>query len=315
MKFKLEDLRNNTKEDVKIGNLENFREDENDLIKLNPMNQLNDLNLLEWIRHTKTVHLFSKKVPFDKYKSFHPATFEEELPYYYIEFFSKKNNIIFDPFLGSGTTSIAAHLLGRKSIGIEINKKFIKIAQTRCQINELNLENHRIIEGDCYSLLKSGKFRSYFNQNKLDFTITSPPYWNMLKDYRNKKNEIFKPISNYGSDIHNLENVKDYNQYLMILTEIFEEIYKIMKNKSYLLINLKNFYKQVDYKNGKKGRQIIFFAWDLAKKLCNTNWIPCGEQIWVYPNKRLYPFGSPYVYIANIAHSYNLIFYKDTFKK
>ena len=40
---------------------------------------------------------FNKKIFKDLHKSKHPATFEEELPYYYIEFFSKENDLIFDP--------------------------------------------------------------------------------------------------------------------------------------------------------------------------------------------------------------------------
>jgi DNA modification methylase len=44
---------------------------------------------------------------------------------------SKEGEVVIDPFIGSGTTAIAANRLGRKYIGIENNEKFFKIAKER----------------------------------------------------------------------------------------------------------------------------------------------------------------------------------------
>jgi site-specific DNA-methyltransferase (adenine-specific) len=54
----------------------------------------------------------------------HSAIFPLELPSWFIRLFSRKNDVILDPFLGSGTTAVAAALLGRKYIGIELNKEY-----------------------------------------------------------------------------------------------------------------------------------------------------------------------------------------------
>lgn len=48
-----------------------------------------------------------------------------------IKHLSKEGDIIFDPFLGSGTTALASEMLGRKWIGCEISKKYCDIAQER----------------------------------------------------------------------------------------------------------------------------------------------------------------------------------------
>ena len=51
--------------------------------------------------------------------------FPEELPKRLIKMFSYVNDTVFDPFLGSGTTSLAAKNLSRNSIGYEINEEFL----------------------------------------------------------------------------------------------------------------------------------------------------------------------------------------------
>ena len=54
----------------------------------------------------------------------HSAVFPKELPLWFIKLFTKENDIVLDPFLGSGTTSVAALSLNRNSIGIEIKKEY-----------------------------------------------------------------------------------------------------------------------------------------------------------------------------------------------
>ncbi len=61
----------------------------------------------------------------------HHATFPMELPRYFIQNFARPNGIILDPFLGSGTTAIAAKMEGRNYIGIEISEKYCQIARER----------------------------------------------------------------------------------------------------------------------------------------------------------------------------------------
>lgn len=61
----------------------------------------------------------------------HSATFPKELPMYFIEHFTKENDLVLDCFMGTGTTGVACKLLNRNFIGIEIDKKYIDIARKR----------------------------------------------------------------------------------------------------------------------------------------------------------------------------------------
>lgn len=61
----------------------------------------------------------------------HPAPFPLELPYRLIKFYSWVNDIVLDPFVGSGTTCVAAKKLNRKYIGIDISKEYCEMAKNR----------------------------------------------------------------------------------------------------------------------------------------------------------------------------------------
>jgi site-specific DNA-methyltransferase (adenine-specific) len=63
----------------------------------------------------------------------HPAPFPEELPRRLIKLFSFQDDVVLDPFLGSGTTCRVAKTHGRRAIGIEIDPNFCKIAADRCR--------------------------------------------------------------------------------------------------------------------------------------------------------------------------------------
>ena len=65
----------------------------------------------------------------------HIAMFPEELPKRLIKMFSFVGETVLDPFLGSGTTSLAARNLDRNSVGYEINREFIPIIKDKLQVN------------------------------------------------------------------------------------------------------------------------------------------------------------------------------------
>jgi site-specific DNA-methyltransferase (adenine-specific) len=68
--------------------------------------------------------------PFDR-KNTHPTVKPLKLMAYLVALSSRSGDIVLDPFCGSGTTCVAAYLLGRKFLGIEIDKEYHKIAGTR----------------------------------------------------------------------------------------------------------------------------------------------------------------------------------------
>jgi site-specific DNA-methyltransferase (adenine-specific) len=71
----------------------------------------------------------------------HIAMFPEELPARLIKMFAFAGDTVLDPFLGSGTTSLAARKLGRNSVGYEINPDFIPIIKQKLGIYQADLSH------------------------------------------------------------------------------------------------------------------------------------------------------------------------------
>lgn len=69
----------------------------------------------------------------------HIAVFPVELPARLIKMFSFTNEMVLDPFLGSGTTTLAARQTGRNSVGYEINSEFIPIIKSKLNVTQPSL--------------------------------------------------------------------------------------------------------------------------------------------------------------------------------
>jgi len=76
----------------------------------------------------------------------HLAMFPEELPRRLIKMFSFVGETVLDPFLGSGTTTLASQNLNRSSIGYEINELFLPIIKEKLRIKEPNMFKNTIVE-------------------------------------------------------------------------------------------------------------------------------------------------------------------------
>lgn len=86
----------------------------------------------------------------------HSAVFPRDLPQWFIKLFTKPGDIVLDPFIGSGTTALAALQLGRHFVGIDISNEYAELSNER--ISEIQLRFPAIAEKKArYSVSKNGK--------------------------------------------------------------------------------------------------------------------------------------------------------------
>ena len=74
----------------------------------------------------------------------HSAAFPVELPSWFIRLFTERDDMVLDPFIGSGTTAVAAIQEGRKFIGIDTENDYIELSQAR--ISEIQIKLPAIAE-------------------------------------------------------------------------------------------------------------------------------------------------------------------------
>jgi len=124
----------------------------------------------------------------------HLAMYPEELPKRLIKMFSFVGDIVLDPFLGSGTTTLAAKNLDRNSIGFEINKKFLPIIKEKIGANKEDL-----FKGAIFEIAEQNNKAADFKNE-----ISKLPY--IFKDSIKFSRKIDPKKLQFGSKIDSLNN-------------------------------------------------------------------------------------------------------------
>ena len=97
----------------------------------------------EFLELTKSIWTFGAE---SAKKVGHPAPFPVELPLRCIKLYTFENDVVLDPFMGSGTTAVAAILSNRKFVGYEIEEEYVRLAEKRIKETIDKLKQKKITE-------------------------------------------------------------------------------------------------------------------------------------------------------------------------
>ena len=140
----------------------------------------------------------------------HLAMFPEELPKRLIKMFSFVGDTVLDPFIGSGTTSLAAKNLNRNSIGYEINGDFLPVIKEK-----LGIKQGSIFQDVTFEIIKQEELKIDFKEE-----IKKLPY--IFKDPIKFDKKIDPKRLRFGSKIDNLNYEKGkYHKVKEILSPEF----------------------------------------------------------------------------------------------
>jgi len=270
-------------------------------------NRLNDLDSKTWIKFQKSWFVHNPP-PRDRSVLRHPAKFPETLAQEFIEFFTKRDQVVFDPMVGTGSTLIAALRAGRHSYGIELNPRYAEIAsqlveaELATQMDQRTTWVARVITGDAAHL---AQIISDHRIPPIDYVLTSPPYWDMLHSRgaatQTKRRSTIELDVVYSENPADLGNVADYSEFLDHLVKIYASLDPFLRNKAYLTIIVKNI---------KKGGKVYPLAWDLAQRLGEVYTLK-DERIWCQDDIHLAPYGLGSAWVSNTFHHYCLQFRKE----
>ncbi|HMQ70406.1 MAG TPA: site-specific DNA-methyltransferase [Ignavibacteria bacterium] len=274
---------------------------------------LNDLNGKEWTIHGKSVQTFNS--PITEKRKLHGAAFPIALAKHFIRIYSKPGDTVFDPFAGVGTTLDAANILQRNSIGIELNRDFIKLFNQGVDLKDGKSNNdfQRIVIQD-----SALNVCNHIPDETIDFILTSPPYSNLLNkirenfadkdfignNYKNQSRKLARPYSKFKEDLGNLP----YEEYLLKMEELFESLFLVAKQGTY------NVWVVRDYRDMKNNIPYICLHNDIMRVAQKADWKIWDMIIWDQSNQRkLVRLGGNKArrYYFNIGHSFILVFRKS----
>ncbi len=266
-----------------------------------PGNQLNDLTGRDWLRFTRSWFVHNPP-PRSASQVRHPAKYPEGMVTEFLEFFTRAGEVVLDPFMGVGSTLMAAEQTGRRGIGLELNPEYFALAR---QHLGLLAENHVLLNED------SARIGEVWRERGLplvDLVMTSPPYWNMLGQSRgnvlsaHKKRQAAGLDTVYSqADPRDLGNIERYEDFVAALAALLRGASEVLRPGRYLVVVIQNL-------RNPEGRMVPL-AWDLTRAL-EEFLVFKGERIWCQENKKLGIWGYPSEFVLNVHHHYCLVFRK-----
>jgi site-specific DNA-methyltransferase (adenine-specific) len=188
----------------------------------------------------------------------HLAMFPVELPSRLIKMFTFYGETVLDPFLGSGTTTLAAIQTERNSIGYEVNADFLKVIKDRINSNKTIFDNINI----------SFSAQSLTNQS-FNEEILKLPY--QFKDPIKLSKEIDPRKMNFGSKITNgdIKKINNESNFLRIKEIMDVDLLKAENDLTIRLIGIKKDINQqleaIKFLEKKLKNQMVFLRFDKEK--------------------------------------------------
>ena len=279
--------------------------------KYDPRNPLNDLTGAEWVFFLNSVESTSYSTKGTEgfahgIRRIHPSPKPPQLMSKIIQFFSKKNGWVLDPFLGVGGTLLGCSLSGRNGIGIDLNQQYLDAYAQVCE--QVNLDKQHIVCGDSRNVAELVHNVSEAPE-LFDLILTDPPYSDMLARARTgqQKKKTGKaeatPFTDMAHDLGNLPR----DEFLVELHRIMEASIALLKPKGYCVVFCKDLQPTPEHHN-------MLHA-DVVTEMLKIEGLRFrGYKIWHDKTPKLYPFGYPFAFVSNQLHQFILIFRKEPVK-
>ena len=162
------------------------------------------------------------------------------MPKRWIELLTHKGELVLDPFVGIGSTLVAAKDVGRNAVGFDLHSGYIQTAQER--LSQGTLED----SGDQRAIVDDARnIAQYLEPETVSLIVTSPPYANLLNRPRknksrrgqDRKNDQYLQIEQYSNDPRDL-GLLSIEEYARAMAEIFEGLLPLLKPGAHCIIDV-----------------------------------------------------------------------------
>ncbi len=270
------------------------------------LKHINCMTAKEWIKSQIGVWQFTYESRDIRDKSLHPATFPISMAKRVTELFTHKGELVLDPFVGSGTTLVAARDIGRNAVGFDLNSAYVSLAEKRIANASMFEDTRQIAICD-----DAVNISNYLEKDSVSLIFTSPPYANLLNRQRKnksrrgdeRKNGQYLKVEQYSQDPRDLGTM-DLNSYTAEMGRIFSNLLGVMKPKAHCVINVPDMWWE---------NQRITIHISLVEELRRVGYELRNIIIWDRTNivNRVGIFGWPSNYITmGVTFEYLLDFWK-----
>ncbi len=246
--------------------------------KKDARNKKNEFTSAEWLRFTKTVMRERfPQFPGHEIRRTHPEYKSPNLLGLLIAFFTKPGETVIDPFAGTGSALIAAAMLDRPAIGIEIKQQWVDGYKKICESTGIPLRN--MTGGDSLTLTR------HIAPATASFAIVDPPDPVSLDEW-------------YSPD---MGAEPSFELYFEMLTSLFANLRRVVAPGGYAALFARNVYTEGEY---------LYLNSDYIRTATLQGFVLKGEKIWDNPSVKTKPFGYPHAYVPNITH-YTIFFFQN----
>ncbi len=202
---------------------------------------INCLTAKEWLKAQIGVWQFHYEGRDIRDKKLHPATFPISLAARVISLFTHEGELVVDPFVGSGTTLVAARDLNRNAVGFDINADYVDLCNSRlAQLSLGSASTQQIAVLD-----DARNIAGYLEPETVALLFTSPPYANLLNRRRKNKsrrgeerfNEQYGRVEQYSQDPRDLGTL-ELEGYEQAMADIFADLLPLLKPKGHCVVNV-----------------------------------------------------------------------------
>ncbi len=188
------------------------------------MPSFNDLNLNDWKNldvWTDSLWIIPERDKTGKHSGFYHGNFVPQIPRQLIQRYTRKNEVVFDPFVGSGTAAFEAESLNRNFIGVDIQPELINYIKGKMDSKNIFYE---LISGDSANQKTFDniiELLQKYQKKNVQLAILHPPYADIVK------------FSDCEEDLSNCNSLKEF---LEKFTQVVENTIKILDKNRYLAV-------------------------------------------------------------------------------
>jgi DNA modification methylase len=273
-----------------------------------PPKHINCMTAKEWIKSQLGVWQFYYESRDIRDKNAHPATYPISLAARCISLFTHEGELVLDPFVGSGTTLVAAQDLNRNAVGFDLKGEYVELSKSRLADSGREADARQLaICADARDIA------NYMEPDSVSLIMTSPPYANLLNRPRlnksrrgvERKNDQYLKTEQYSQDARDLGTLS-LDTYQQAMAEIYGGLFPLLKERGHCVIDVPDMWLD--------NRRIMIHT-AVVEALRSVGYELRNTIIWDRTNivNRVGIFGWPSNYITmGTTFEYLLDFWKPT---